>query len=90
MWRGKNYEMIYIYVVICSVSFVFCYLKYFCDFVDLEDKVNVQNLIKFKVKFCRLCDFFVYDLGFRKRKCDILFLVKEDYFSIKVRNIFCF
>ena len=56
--------------------------------VDLEDKVNVQNLIKSKAKFCRLCDSFVYDSGFRKRKCDIPFLAKEDYFSIKVGKEF--
>ncbi|XP_061189089.1 histone-lysine N-methyltransferase 2C-like [Saccostrea echinata] len=49
----------------------------------LEDKVNVQHLIKTKAKFCRLCDSYVYDSGFRKRKCDIPFLAKEDYFSIK-------
>ncbi|KAK3099196.1 hypothetical protein FSP39_000848 [Pinctada imbricata] len=44
-----------------------------------EEPVNIHSLIKSKAKFCRHCDMVVFDSGYRKKRSEIPFLVKDDY-----------
>ena len=49
--------------------------------------MNIHSLIKSKAKFCRHCDMVVFDSGYRKKRSEIPFLVKDDYsFKVYVWN----
>jgi hypothetical protein len=47
---------------------------------DMEEKVDLQTLIKSRMKFCRHCDVAVMN-GVRKKKSDIPYLGKEEFVS---------
>lgn len=45
----------------------------------MEEKVDLQWLIRSRMKFCRHCDVAVLTAGVRKKKSDIPYLCKEEF-----------
>ena len=58
-----------------------CKIETYVCVTDIEERVDLQSLIKSRLKFCRHCDVAVLTAGVKKRKSDIPFLCKEEFVS---------
>ena len=71
------FRVVHTYIIIFVIHFGLFYILLFY-FLDKEEAINIQTLIKAKPKFCRHCDVVVLNTGIRKKLRDMPFLTKEE------------